>query len=156
MSGKLLILAHVFDSHRLLDKVGIAIILCDTDQERKYNLLTDGKTQLESALHHNLTEHINSEIGLSTITNLETAQAWLRRSFLYRRIQKNPNHYGICKEDNQTWQSRLDRLVEESVEKLTSTGLLNDPKDVGLFECTEYGHIMSKVCKALAELLRRY
>lgn len=50
------------------------MILCDTEQERKYKALVSGSTLLESCLHVNLSEHLNSEIGLGTITDLNTAQ----------------------------------------------------------------------------------
>ncbi|KAF7363796.1 ATP-dependent DNA helicase MER3 [Mycena sanguinolenta] len=72
------------------DKDGIAIILCESDLEKKYRELVQGKTIVESSLHKNLSEHLNSEIGLGTITNIRSAKEWLRSSFLFQRIQKNP------------------------------------------------------------------
>lgn len=52
----------------------MALILCDNEQERKYKALVSGKTPLESCLHANLSEHLNSEIGLGTITDLDSAK----------------------------------------------------------------------------------
>jgi hypothetical protein len=56
---------HLTGNWRIsLDREGIAIIMCDKNLENKYKLLATEGSPLESTLHHNLTEHINSEIGL--------------------------------------------------------------------------------------------
>jgi ATP-dependent DNA helicase HFM1/MER3 len=127
------------------DTEGVAIILCETELESKYRDLVQGTTPLESSLHTNLTEHLNSEIGLGTITDVKTAQQWLLRSFLYRRIQKNPQHYNIGKDDHQSWQDKMDTIVMDSIEQLRETGLVTySPRD-GELGSTEFGDIMSRV-----------
>ncbi|KAG2147242.1 Sec63 Brl domain-containing protein [Suillus cothurnatus] len=126
------------------DTEGVAIILCETELESKYRDLVQGTTPLESSLHTNLTEHLNSEIGLGTITDVKTAQQWLLRSFLYRRIQKNPQHYNIGKDDHQSWQDKMDTIVMDSIEQLRETGLVTySPRD-GELGSTEFGDIMSR------------
>ncbi|KAG6898259.1 hypothetical protein C0992_000704 [Termitomyces sp. T32_za158] len=130
---------------RAVNKDGIALIICETELEQKYRALVQGKTILESTLHTNLAEHLNSEIGLGTITSIPTAKAWLRGSFLFQRLQKNPNHYSLGKDDNQTWEERVDELVLQSVEKLRQTQLVeNGPRGDELIS-TDFGDIMSKV-----------
>jgi hypothetical protein len=109
--------------------------------------LVAGKTNIESSLHLNLIEHINSEISLSTISGIETAQQWLRGTFLYQRVQKNPTYYGIGKDRTRTWQQTLDELVNTTVEKLKSNGLVCTKDKEDVFECTEYGRLMAKVSK---------
>ncbi|TFY60086.1 hypothetical protein EVJ58_g5372 [Rhodofomes roseus] len=128
------------------DKEGVAIIMCESELEAKYRALVQGQTVLESSLHLNLSEHINSEVGLGTITDLETAKKWLHNSFLYRRIQKNPGHYAIGKDSSQTWQQRVDDMVAQSITKLQEVGLVtySDGED-GQLCSTEYGDIMSKL-----------
>lgn len=147
----------------------MAVILCDSNQERKYKALVSGKTLLESCLHVNLSEHLNSEIGLGTITDLATAKGkrplypsvlstqdhvpsfateWLHNSFLFQRIQKNPRHYALGKASDQTWQSRLDELVESSIGDLQNNGLVSNNGNNGQITSTEYGEIMSKVRKS--------
>ncbi|KAH7889514.1 hypothetical protein F5I97DRAFT_1994977 [Phlebopus sp. FC_14] len=126
------------------DAEGIAIILCETELEHKYRALAQGTTTLESRLHENLTEHLNSEIGLGTISNVETAKDWIRRSFLFRRIQKNPQHYDIGKEETQTWQEKIDEVVIQSIYSLRETRLITFSERDGGLCSTEYGDIMSK------------
>ncbi|ETW86191.1 hypothetical protein HETIRDRAFT_235038, partial [Heterobasidion irregulare TC 32-1] len=127
------------------DKEGIAIIMCEAELEHKYKNLTQGRTILESSLHLNLAEHINSEIGLGTITNVETAKGWLQNSFLFQRVQKNPNRYAIGKDDEQTWEERIDDMVIDSLTKLQELDLVKYVDGTSGDLCsTLYGDIMSK------------
>lgn len=125
----------------------MAIILCEAPLEAKYKALAQGQTILESCLHRNLSEHINSEIGLGTITDVESAKEWLHNSFLFQRIQKNPRHYAIGKQQNQTWQEKIDDLVTDSIKKLQENQMVakNHKNDTTL-NSTPYGDLMSKVC----------
>ncbi|KAL1762083.1 P-loop containing nucleoside triphosphate hydrolase protein [Schizophyllum commune] len=129
------------------DKEGVAIILCEDQLEAKYRALVQGRTILESSLHLNLSEHLNSEIGLGTITNLDSAKGWLRNSFLFQRIQRNPNHYALGKSEEQTWEERMDDLVIQSIVKLKESELVSyegEAPAIGRLQSTEYGDIMSK------------
>ncbi|OJA17319.1 hypothetical protein AZE42_04133 [Rhizopogon vesiculosus] len=126
------------------DTEGIAIIMCETELERKYRDLVQGTTPIESSLHTNLTEHLNSEIGLGTITNVKNAQEWLLSSFLYRRIQKNPQHYDIGKDERQSWQDKVQDIVMDSIEQLRGTELITYSSRDGELSSTEFGDIMSK------------
>lgn len=46
------------------------------------------------SLHSNLVEHLNAEIVLQTISDVNMALDWIRSTFLYIRALKNPTHYG--------------------------------------------------------------
>jgi ATP-dependent DNA helicase HFM1/MER3 len=70
---------------------------------------------------------------------------WLRNSFLFQRIQKNPRHYALDKGSDQTWQGRLDELVESSICDLQKNDLVTGNEGGDHFTSTEYGDIMSKV-----------
>lgn len=121
--------------------------MCESSLEAKYTALVQGHTVLESCLHTNLSEHLNSEIGLGTIDNISSAKAWLKKSFLFQRIKQNPNYYALGKNDNQTWEERVDDLVMQSVEKLKQTKLVEHRGDSarGDLGSTDFGDIMSKV-----------
>ncbi len=133
----------------LTDKEGIAIVLCEPELEAKYKALVQGQTILESCLHQNLAEHINSEIGLRTITDIASAKGWLYNSFLLQRIQKNPRHYAIGKDVGQSWQERIDEMVLDSVKLLKESQLVEgggkEGGDKMLLSSTEFGDVMSKV-----------
>jgi ATP-dependent DNA helicase HFM1/MER3 len=99
---------------------------------------------LESCLHQSLSEHLNSEIVLGAITNLETAREWLRNSFLFKRIQLNPSHYGVTKTAEwQTWEAYFDAIVTEALASLKSNKLMTDEVN-GRMSATEFGVIASR------------
>ncbi|KAI9446595.1 P-loop containing nucleoside triphosphate hydrolase protein [Lactarius indigo] len=124
------------------DKEGVAIIMCESGLESKYRALGQGQTILESSLHTNLAEHLNSEIGLGTITNIDTAKEWLRNSFMFRRMAQNPQRY-MSKEQN--WQDGLNSMIMKCVSDLRSAELLNYIEgDATELRSTEFGDIMSK------------
>ena len=121
--------------------------MCESQLEAKYRNLAQGTTLLESSLHVNIAEHVNSEIGLGTITDVESAKTWLRNSFLFQRLQRNPKHYAVGKDEQQTWQERLDQMVLDSVTELKASKLVETPEDgeEHQLRSTEYGDVMSKV-----------
>ncbi|KAG8745617.1 Sec63 [Ceratobasidium sp. 414] len=132
------------------DREGVAIIMCEKHLETKYSLLSTGGSHLESTLHHNLTEHINSEIGLAarytgTISSVDTAKQWLRGTLLFRRIQKNPSHYnvGIDISGGATWEECMDALVVGSLRVLLETQLIRTGDSENDLILTDFGEIMS-------------
>ncbi|QRW16469.1 mitochondrial import inner membrane translocase subunit TIM54 [Rhizoctonia solani] len=125
------------------DREGIAIIMCDKTLENKYRLLATGGSELESTLHCNLTEHINSEIGLGTIKSIGSAQQWLRKTLLFRRIQKNPTHYKLGMPETASWEECVDALVIRSIDTLRGTQLVEHDEDEGTLSLTQFGEIMS-------------
>jgi len=131
--------------HPNRDDEGIAIILCESELQSKYRALVQGTTTIESNLHRNLVEHLNSEICLGAITDCKNAKDWLCRSFFFCRIQKNPQHYDIGKVENETWQEKIDSIVMEAIYILRDTQLIAYNEKDGMLCSTEYGDIMSKV-----------
>lgn len=59
------------------------------------------------SLHSHLMEHLNAEIVLQTISDVNMALDWIRSTLLYIRALKNPTHYGEISEDKQTNRSDL-------------------------------------------------
>ena len=121
----------------------MALIMCEAGLESKYRALGHGQTTLESSLHTNLTEHLNSEVVLGTIRDMETAREWMRHSFMFRRLAQNPHRY-MSKE--QPWKDGLDSMISKCIDDLKVAELLTcvEGRSVEL-RSTEFGEIMSKV-----------
>ena len=64
---------------------------------------------------------------------------------MFQRIRKNPNHYALGKEENQTWEERMDDLVVQSFTELADMNLIELINNGEEVRSTEYGNIMSKV-----------
>ena len=62
---------------------GFAVIMTRKSQIFRYQGLLNGSEPVESTLHTALDEHMNSEMVLGTITDLPSAIAWLKMSYLY-------------------------------------------------------------------------
>ncbi|SCV68997.1 BQ2448_2017 [Microbotryum intermedium] len=124
------------------DTMGVACIMTERDQIRHYELLANSRAVLESSLHKNLTEHINSEIMLRTIRSVPSALKWLHSTFLYVRISKNPSHYALAKEPNKPADARLEEICVEAVTELTNNGIVE--KNDELIIATPYSEMMSK------------
>lgn len=144
------------------DTNGTAIIMTDQAHYQHYKSLVNGEMPLESSLHLNLCEHLNAEINLGTIASKDGAVEWLRKSFLYVRIQKNPAHYrSILDQAGDRlvgWEKRLEEIVENAVNELCQYGLVESDSSGrlrstgGLSDCKTqltdtpqgFGNIMSK------------
>ncbi|KAF8315130.1 P-loop containing nucleoside triphosphate hydrolase protein, partial [Clavulina sp. PMI_390] len=132
------------------DNEGVAVILCESSMVSHYKDLLSGRTVLESNLHKHLIEHVASEVNLGTITSTETAKQWLRNSFFFQRIQKNPSHYAsvVAKQQPQTWQERLDDIVIDAVATLKDGGMIDVvPRKNGsdVIAITDVGDVMVKL-----------
>lgn len=108
---------------------------CRDDIEK---MLT-GKLVVDSQLHKHLTEHLNSEIVLGTITNDSIARKWIDATFLHVRLNKNPENYGLRANCSKTlkestvigWCSEsINKLVSNDIAKRTNSGQLG-PTEVG-------------------------
>ncbi|GAA6062252.1 hypothetical protein JCM10212_001766 [Sporobolomyces blumeae] len=125
------------------DNVGIACILTDKDSQARYENLVNAQKKLESCLHKNLIEHINSEISLNTIDSVDSALRWLRSTFLYVRIVKNPGYYAIANGTKMSPDERLEEICVEAIKELVSEGIVSQGEDEKLV-ANDYGEIMSR------------
>nr|WJN24859.1 meiosis specific DNA helicase [Tranzscheliella williamsii] len=128
------------------DREGVAVIMCEDTLQQKYRDLVSGTRDMESGLATTLVEHVNAEIGLRGRTSSTEMEGWIRQSFMWTRIQKNPTHYlskdeGICLDSSD---EVLQYLSCKTVNILESTGLVNYDKETNELTSTEYGDIMSR------------
>jgi ATP-dependent DNA helicase HFM1/MER3 len=110
---------------------------------QKYQALVTGNQLLESHLHENLIENLNAEIALKTIRNVGMALEWLKSTFLYIRVQKNPRHYldGKGYDDIKKY---MEDLVLDSVKLLIEHGMVKQDAAGSDLESTELGKSMAR------------
>ncbi|GAA6006352.1 hypothetical protein JCM11491_004924 [Sporobolomyces phaffii] len=125
------------------DRLGVAVIMTRREHQQKYDDLVHAHKNLESSLHKNLTEHVNSEIILRTITDVASALRWLRSTFLYVRISKNPPFYALSKSDQVSPDARLEEICVEAVAQLVKEGIVAENADHSLAS-NDYGDIMAR------------
>lgn len=106
---------------------------------------------VESNLHTHLTEHLNTEIVLKTITNLATAIQWISSTFLYVRLHKNPKMYGLTMESKEEIDEKLNDIVNNFFKELEANGLLIKNGD-GFVSATNAGILMAQKCLSLKSI----
>lgn len=124
------------------DDSAVAVIMTRQTKVRRYETLATGEEVMESKLHLNLIEHMNAEIGLGTIQDLDSARRWLTSTFLYVRLQQNPAFYKLKdSRDGESIQEQVDEICYRDIALLREQNLATG--EVG-FRCTEYGHAMTR------------
>ncbi|KAI0390225.1 hypothetical protein F5Y17DRAFT_472096 [Xylariaceae sp. FL0594] len=124
------------------DQSAAAIIMTRMSKVERYQKLVSGQELLESTLHRNLLEHLNSEIGLGTIQDMESAKKWIGGTFLSVRVRQSPALYHLDNVQNAAGaDERMEEWCERDVNLLQEHGLVT--KSIP-FTCTDYGQAMSK------------
>ncbi|SEH17357.1 Replicative superfamily II helicase [Natronorubrum sediminis] len=117
------------------DDVGYGWVVCDGSDADKYRrLLRDGK-EIESRLAETLETHLNAEIAMGTITDLEEVMDWLETTFYYVRGQSKPEEYDF---------PNLRQRVRDCLEGLVERGFVEMDADDLSIEPTPRGVLASK------------
>ena len=116
------------------DNKGIAVIMTESYKTRKFEGI--GNEKIESHLKPNIVEHINAEIATGIINDMETALVWIKNTFMYVRMIKEPTIFGIRpqfgKNINQIIDQYLRNLIQKTFKDLSESSLieLKDNKKV--------------------------
>ncbi|KAF3282660.1 Sec63 [Orbilia oligospora] len=121
------------------DTTGVAVIMTRKNKKDKYERMISGTEKLESCLHLNLIEHLNAEIGLGTITDIESAKQWLRSTFLYIRMKSNPAYYNFKFENIE---SEVESIMERDIDSLSEAGFVEWQQTK--LKCLEPGDAMAR------------
>ncbi|TKC48508.1 hypothetical protein EI555_003109, partial [Monodon monoceros] len=106
------------------DTTATAVIMTRLSTKEKYIQMLACSDTVES---RHLIEHLNAEIVLHTITDVNIALEWIRSTLLYIRALKNPSHYELCL---------------KNLNDLSSLDLIKMDEDVN-FKPTEAGRLMA-------------
>nr|XP_046265686.1 probable ATP-dependent DNA helicase HFM1 isoform X2 [Scatophagus argus] len=130
------------------DTSATAVIMTKIQTKDKYMKLMNGMEIIESSLHSHLVEHLNAEIVLQTISDVNMALDWIRSTFLYIRALKNPTHYGFSADlDRHGIEGKLQELCLRNLNALSSIGLIEMDEDINI-KPTEIGRLMARYCVA--------
>ena len=77
------------------DTEGEAIILTLIKEMDEYVKIMSNKQNIESNLFKGLDNCINAEISCGTIGSLTDGIHWLKKTYFYQRLTKNPTAYGL-------------------------------------------------------------
>lgn len=123
------------------DDSATAVILTRKERVAHYERLVQGSESLESCLHLNLIDHLNAEVGLGNIADVESAVKWLGGTFLFVRLRRNPTHYKLKEGANQEDEDQLLRdICEKDISLLQKYGLVEGES----LRSTQFGEAMAR------------
>lgn len=129
------------------DSEGEGIILTQHSQLQYYLSLTNLQLPVESQLIKSLANSLNAEVVLGSVQSVEDGVDWLSYTFLYVRMLKKPELYGISEDilrtDPTLKRRRLD-LIHSAATVLEKSHLVQyDPKG-GTIHSTPLGRVASQ------------
>jgi pre-mRNA-splicing helicase BRR2 len=95
---------------------------------------------VESQFISRLADNLNAEIVLGTVQNVEEAVTWLGYTYLYIRMLRNPNLYGITMDEldqDETLLKRRQDLIHSAAVLLAKANLIKYEKK-GSFQVCPY------------------
>ena len=117
------------------DDKGYAHVVCEGRDAEKYRrLLREGK-EIESRLAAELDSHLNAEIALGTIRDVDDVMEWLQTTFYYVRAQSAPDQYRFG--------GKLRERVRETLQDLVASGFVETDDELRV-EGTPLGRLASK------------
>ncbi|RAH47164.1 putative DEAD/DEAH box DNA helicase (Mer3) [Aspergillus brunneoviolaceus CBS 621.78] len=123
------------------DNSATAVIMTRKERESHYEKLVSGSESLESCLHLNLIDHLNAEIGLGNVTDINSAIRWLGGTFLFVRLRRNPAHYQLKETaDGDGEDKMLRQICEKDITLLQEYGLVT----VDGLQSTSVGEAMAR------------
>jgi replicative superfamily II helicase len=116
------------------DDVGYGWVICDRgDADRYRRLLAEG-TEIESHLAADLDAHLNAEIAMGTVDDLDDVLSWLETTYYYVRAASEPAAYDF---------DGLRDRVRGTLESLVDRGFVEMGADLAV-DSTALGRLASK------------
>ncbi|ETO08523.1 hypothetical protein RFI_28865 [Reticulomyxa filosa] len=126
------------------DDEAIAVVLVHQPKKNFYKKFLYHSFPVESCLHESIHDHINAEIAVKTLKSVPECVDYLTRTFLFRRLIKNPTYYQLENAEAGTINKYLKDLVRTTLWNLHDSKCIEflDDKQ-NLFEPSFSGEIAS-------------
>ncbi|XP_025099015.1 LOW QUALITY PROTEIN: activating signal cointegrator 1 complex subunit 3-like [Pomacea canaliculata] len=128
------------------DTFGHGTIITTHDKLSHYLSLMTRQNAIESQFINSLTDNLNAEVALGTVSNIEEAVKWLSYTYLFVRMRINPLVYGISydqlENDPLLEKHRYDLIVNAG-RKLDKARMVRFDESTGYMHPTDTGRIAS-------------
>lgn len=112
-------------------------------------------------LHEHLIEHLNAEIVIGTIVDISTSIRWLKSTYFFTRLRKNPSFYGVELNVNNS-EAQIDaylhKLCMSHLRSLANIHLIEPvdfeherPSKIAI-RAARNGELMARYCLAFATM----
>ncbi|KAL6634739.1 hypothetical protein ACP70R_027410 [Stipagrostis hirtigluma subsp. patula] len=127
------------------DDTGTIIIMTRRETVHLYENILNGCEMVESQLLPCAVEHLNAEIVQLTVSDITLAIEWIKCSYLYIRIKKNPESYGVKRGiPPHLLEKQIQDICVEKIHELVEYGLIWTDEDGFLLQPLEPGRLMAK------------
>ncbi|KAL0918505.1 hypothetical protein M5K25_010514 [Dendrobium thyrsiflorum] len=127
------------------DDTGVVVIMTRRATVHLYENLLNGCEMVESQLLSCAMEHLTAEIVQLTVLDISLAIEWLKCSYLYVRIKKNPENYGIKRGiPHQNLEMYMREICVQNINELAEYGMIWTDEDGFLIKPLEPGRLMTK------------
>lgn len=128
------------------DKTGEGIIITSHQELKYYLSLNNMQLPIESQFISQLVDQLNAEVVMGTVSNLKDGVNWLAYTYLYVRMLRTPELYGLTNSDLDSdpllTQRRTD-LIHTAAILLDRSGLIRYDKKTGAMVSTPIGKVAS-------------
>ncbi|KAK6928372.1 Sec63 domain, partial [Dillenia turbinata] len=127
------------------DDTGMVIIMTRRETVYLYENLLNGCEVVESQLLSCMTEHLTAEIVQLTVSDITRAIEWMKCSYLYVRMKKNPEHYAVKKGiPRDHLEKHMQELCLQKVNELSRYQMIWTDEYGFLLKPLEPGRLMTK------------
>ncbi|XP_059472919.1 activating signal cointegrator 1 complex subunit 3 [Neocloeon triangulifer] len=128
------------------DKSGHGCIITSHEKLNHYLSLLTNQYPIESQFVNCLADNLNAEVVLGTISSINDAIEWLKYSYLYVRMRKNPMCYGVTNQmlkDDPELNEKCRELIVLSADKLQQARMVRFHHPTGSLDATDIGRTAS-------------
>ena len=128
------------------DKSGEAVIITTQDMLNHYLRLLTSELPIESQFSTRIEDHLNAEIVMGNVTNVNEGINWLSYTYLYIRMLKNPLLYGMTwdeKEEDPLLVRKRRALIVNAARALDEAQMIRFDEASGNFGTTTVGRVAS-------------
>ena len=122
------------------------MIITSHDKLAHYLSLLTNQFPIESNFVSQLADNLNAEISLGTVTNTAEAVVWLSYTYLYVRMRKNPQVYGIKYQElreDPTLLTNRQFIINEAAKKLDKARMIRYDESNGIMSSVDQGRTAS-------------
>ncbi|KAI5119901.1 hypothetical protein M0805_003705 [Coniferiporia weirii] len=130
-----------------LETSGEGYICTSSDMLDHYLDAVTAQHPIESKFVGGMSDSLNAEIALGTVTNVTEAVQWIGYTYLFVRLRKNPRLHGITYEeliDDPQLGSKRRELVRSKASELAEARMIIFDKERDTFAITDLGRIAAK------------
>ncbi|RWS17895.1 Activating signal cointegrator 1 complex subunit 3-like protein [Dinothrombium tinctorium] len=128
------------------DNEGYGTIITSHDKLQFYLSMLTNQYPIESKFLNCLTDNMNAEIVSATITTIDEAVEWLSYTYLFVRMMRRPNAYGLSYTELETDPFLLEtrrKLVTLSATYLDNAKMVRFDERTGCLDATDLGRTAS-------------